>query len=238
MSQSPLILVFGLSFTLLACSDPVDKAEAQPDDFVAGTPSDDDGSGGDDTGTGTDTDTDTRTDTGTDTDSGEAETDSGDTDTPPVDIDGVYEGTISVHLAADPLGTGVMMEETCTGSILANVMQVGEPPIYGSGGCSISEGGLMAALIGTAGPFDGRLTGTIAEDGTPSGAIIIEIIGVAGGVEVDWTGSFEDRDGTLLLTGESEGLLEALTVDMDPGTLVFDVTYSGGFELEQIRTPE
>ena len=128
MTQHFLLLGLGLSLTL-GCSASDDKVPAeQPDVFNANTPTD--------TGSSPSTDADTGTDDGTDTGEetvADTGTDTGTEELPELAIDGVYEGEISVTLVADPLGTGVMIEETCTGTVVVNVMKVGDPPIYGSG---------------------------------------------------------------------------------------------------------
>ena len=80
-------------------------------------------------------------------------------------------------------------------------------------------------------------SGTIAEDDTATGTILIEIADIDEGIAVDWNADFEAVDGTLQLSGEYEGLLEEVTVEMETGTLVFDVAYSGGFEMTQTRVP-
>ncbi len=229
MKLHSLLVLAAVGVPLHACSDSSEKTEDTPDNFEAAghTEVDDDPPEISDTADEDNSDENTE---GEDTATEEEDA--------PLAIDGVYEGTITVNLTADPLGTGVMMEEACTGHLLANVMQVGEPPIYGTGECSIAEDSIMATLMGTAGPFGGGLSGRFDEDGAPTGIISIEIVGFDDGVEVDWTGRFEGTDGSVTLVGEAEGLLEDLTVEMEVGTLVFDVSYSGGFELAQVRTPE
>ena len=230
MTQAPWIRAVSLS-CLLSCSADTEKSQTdQTDVFNADTPTDTGTAPAEDSGTPDDTGEHHHADTGT-------QSDTGTEDGPEIEIDGVYEGELYVTLAADPLGTGVTIEETCTGTVLVNVMQVGDPPIYGDGECHIPEDGILALLVGSTGPFVGRTSGTISEEGTPSGTIILELPGGVEELHVDWTGRFEEVYGTPQLTGEYAGLVEDLVMDMETGPLTFDVTYSGHFEMVQTRTP-
>jgi hypothetical protein len=232
-----LSLVLGLS-----CGSPADKPESGALDFDPGGVADTGGPDPADTDTADPTDTDTDTDTADPTDTGGEEggdsgTDSGIEDPSPLPIDGAWEGSLTVTFLTDPLGTGALLEATCTGPMVANVARDEEPQIHGSGECSIPADSALATLLGSYGPFPGRTSGSVAEDESALGVIVLEIPGVEHDILVDWTGLFKETDGTLNLNGEASGTIEDLAYLLGPAEMVFDVTYTGTFELEQIPTP-
>ena len=71
---------------------------------------------------------------------------------------------------------------------------------------------MVAALLGSTGPFDGTASGTVEDDGAATGTIVLEIEDVLTEIVVDWTGGFEDEDGALTLSGEYAGAVEGLEV--------------------------
>ena len=226
-----MTLTLGLSLPLvLSCGASADKPEDEVPAFNADVFTDTGAPQPADTGTSepTDTGTEDATDTGT-----ESEVE----DPPPLLIDGAWEGALSVTFLTDPLGSGELLEATCTGPMTADVVREEEPQISGTGECSIPADSVLAALIGSYGPFPGRTTGSVAEDESALGVIVIEIPGFESDILVDWTALFTEIDDTLYFSGEYGGTMEDLTVDLITGELVFDVTYSGTFELEQIPTP-
>jgi hypothetical protein len=181
-----------------------------------------------DTEEATDTDTGDTTDTGTES---EAE------DPSPLLIDGAWEGSLFVTFLTDPLGTGELLEATCTGPMVANVAREEEPQIHGSGECGIPPESLLAGLIGSYGPFPGRASGSAAEDESAFGVIVLDLPGVESDILVHWTGLFKETDDTLYFTAEYDGTIDDLTVMLGDAELVFDVSYSGTFELEQFPMP-
>jgi hypothetical protein len=229
MMNPPLNIALLVSLAL-GCSTPKEPAETQePVSFNANTSTDNA------TDTGTDTSDDDHADTGEAT-GGDTGGDTATDDPSPPIIDGDWEGSLTVNFETDPLGTGEMIEATCTGPMVVHIVRDDTPSILGSGECSFEVDSPLALLLGTEGPFPGRTSGSISEDDSAEGVIVLELPEFESDMTVDWTGQFNDIDGVVHFLGEYGDTLTDLTAVVGSTVLVFDVTYSGTFDMVRVPT--
>ena len=127
------------------------------------------------------------------------------------DLAGAYQGEISISIDAD--AGELQIQDVCSGTV---AFDVSERVLDGLVRCSFED--TVAALIGTD-PFEGNMSGTVADDGGTEGDIFLDLA-TFGVLDESWTGTVNPEEIQGSFVGE---------MTFAVGTLEVPVQFDGAF---------